>query len=472
MSAMEGMNRRVTPAMLAWIYVCYAVFTGLLLIVITPPFQTPDAVNHFYRATQVSEGHWLGERYPGTSGGAIDGGAIEFATLFNPIIFHPGTKVDGRLLEQAASIRWSGAVRPAEFPNTAIYPPYAYFPQAVAIGIGRWTGLTIQRTYMLACLFGLIASTGLTFWAIRMGRATAFPVFVIALLPMTSMIFSSVSQETLVFPAIFLLATYLEHLTEASRRVDTRSLACIGAMLVLSISARPPYAGLLLLLFCPGLRFDDHGFGLFRRVTACIAIGTIAMAASWVFGAAAWAPVPPPRSVGGQLAYLIGNPADIVRIAAATMREHLGFYCQSFVGILGWLNVHLGRDYYVAAAWMLGFAAAFAALAPGVAVRSVMDRSLLLLSVLTCVGMIFGSLYLTWTPLHAPVVEGVQGRYFVPLAPLFAMALTGVAGGGAMGRRLAATGMCAALSFGLVVFPIYSYAQIIHALLMQYYVSS
>ncbi|MGK8797795.1 DUF2142 domain-containing protein [Burkholderia cenocepacia] len=471
MSTTEEVNRRVTPTMLAWIYACYALFTGLLLIVITPPFQTPDAVNHFYRATQVSAGRWMGERYPGTSGGAIDSGAIEFAGLFNPIIFHPGTKVDGRLLEQAASIRWSGLARQAEFPNTAIYPPYAYLPQAAAIGIGRGVRLTVQRTYMLACLFGLIASTGLTFWAIRMGRATAFPIFVIALLPMTSMIFASVSQETLVFPAIFLLIAYLERLAESSRRIDARALVIIGAVLVLSISARPPYAGLLLLLFRPGLRFDDHGFGLLRRITACIAIGVIAMAASWIFGSAAWAPVPPPRSVGGQLAYLIGNPAEIVRIAVATMREHLSFYCQSFVGILGWLNVHLGRGYYVAAAWMLGLAAAVAAITPGVAIRSVSDRSLLLLSVLACGGMIFGSLYLTWTPLHAPVVEGVQGRYFVPLAPLLLMALAGAAGGGSIGRRVAATRICAAFSLGLIAFPIYSYVQIGHALLVQYYVT-
>ncbi|MDN7509523.1 DUF2142 domain-containing protein [Burkholderia multivorans] len=471
MSTTEGVNCRVTPTMLAWIYACYAMFTGLLLIVITPPFQTPDAVNHFYRATQVSAGHWMGERYPGTSGGAIDGGAIEFANLFNPLIFHPGTKVDGRLLEQAASIRWSGVAQPAEFPNTAIYPPYAYLPQAVAIGIGRWARLTVQRTYMLACLFGLIASTGLTFCAIRMGRAAAFPVFVVALLPMTSMIFASVSQETLVFPAIFLLIAYLERLAESSRPVDTRALVFIGVVLVLSISARPPYAGLLLLLFRPALRFHDHGFGLFRRIAACIAIGVVAMAASWVFGSAAWAPVPPPRSVGGQLAYLVGNPVDIVRIAGATMREHLSFYWQSFVGILGWLNVHLGRGYYVATGWMLGLAAAGAAITPSGAIRSASDRSLLLVAVLACAGMIFGSLYLTWTPLRAPIVEGVQGRYFVPLAPLFVMALAGAAGGSAVGRRVAATGICAVFCFGLIAFPIYSYVQIGHALLKQYYVT-
>jgi uncharacterized membrane protein len=36
---------------------------------------------------------------------------------------------------------------------------------------------------------------------------------------------------------------------------------------------------------------------------------------------------------------------------------------------------------------------------------------------------VFGAQYLTWTRPLAPFVDGVQGRYFIPLAPVLALAL-------------------------------------------------
>lgn len=469
---MSSFKRLTAPSMLARIYLCYALFTGLLLVIITPPFQTPDAVNHFYRATQVAEGHWFATRYVGTSGGEIDSSAVDFANLFTPLIFGRGAKVERAMLEQAASIHWSGVLRKAEFPNTAIYPPYTYLPQVVGIKIGQTVGLSVSRTYTLACLLGLLASTILTWCAIRTGRRVALAIFVVALLPISSMVFSSMSQETLVFPVAFLLVAYLDRSIERASVMTTRALALIGLALVLCISARPPYAGLLLLLFCPGLKLRADGFGWVRRGVACLLIGMVSAAAAWLFSAAAWAPVPPPRSMSGQMAYLLLHPEAIFEIARATVRANGIFYLQSFVGILGWLNVYLAPRYYIAAGFAGILAGIWSACAsPNTGAHSNGDRVWLIVSALMCVGMIFGALYLTWTPVQAPIVEGVQGRYFVPLVPLIGLALAGAAPigeltrGGIIASRLLAVGLLSVL-----LLPIYTYAQAASSLIGYYYV--
>ena len=38
---------------------------------------------------------------------------------------------------------------------------------------------------------------------------------------------------------------------------------------------------------------------------------------------------------------------------------------------------------------------------------------------LGCVGLIFTSLYVQWTKVAADIIEGVQGRYFIPISLLF-----------------------------------------------------
>ena len=49
-----------------------------------------------------------------------------------------------------------------------------------------------------------------------------------------------------------------------------------------------------------------------------------------------------------------------------------------------------------------------------------------LVSLALCFGTVFATLLImlmSWTPLDSPVVEGVQGRYFLPVLPLALLAL-------------------------------------------------
>ena len=39
-----------------------ALFSGLLWVALIPPFQSPDEPNHFFRAWQISEGHFFPEK--------------------------------------------------------------------------------------------------------------------------------------------------------------------------------------------------------------------------------------------------------------------------------------------------------------------------------------------------------------------------------------------------------------------------
>ena len=63
-------------------FVVTGVFFGLAMIFITPPFQVPDEINHWYRAYQISTGQLLAEMQDNRLGGHLPNGVIEITQPF------------------------------------------------------------------------------------------------------------------------------------------------------------------------------------------------------------------------------------------------------------------------------------------------------------------------------------------------------------------------------------------------------
>jgi uncharacterized membrane protein len=75
---------------------------------------------------------------------------------------------------------------------------------------------------------------------------------------------------------------------------------------------------------------------------------------------------------------------------------------------------------------------------------------------------IFGVQYLTWTSLGGPLVEGVQGRYFLPLALLVSGALP------ALGSHYFAWLQRGAVMI-VVAFPVVTLAVVMRVVVLRYY---
>jgi uncharacterized membrane protein len=84
------------------------------------------------------------------------------------------------------------------------------------------------------------------------------------------------------------------------------------------------------------------------------------------------------------------------------------------------------------------------------------------LGLFVSVAALFGSLYLIWTPLDHPIVEGAQGRYFLPIA------LAGVVLLPALGHaRLARIQNWLLLI--VLLFPVLSLTVMMRAIVLRYY---
>ncbi len=137
-------------------------------------------------------------------------------------------------------------------------------------------------------------------------------------------------------------------------------------------------------------------------------------------------------------------------------------YFVSFVGQLGWLDTDLPHAYFYMAVTMLFIAGLAAAVGMPPERTSTRSRFLIAGAILIGAAGVFGIQYLTWTVPGASIVEGVQGRYFLPLA-LPVVGLLPSIGGARYGR------LHEKLVLAVLVFPAATLAVVMRAVGLRYY---
>ena len=127
----------------------------------------------------------------------------------------------------------------------------------------------------------------------------------------------------------------------------------------------------------------------------------------------------------------LSHPGELIALLVRTItnQELLSFYGRSFIGVLGWLHLPLEPPLaYPMLALMLAGCTVLTLLwarrQPWRLLLQPMQWLLIGMALLSALS-VFLLLLLTWTPnpLHAQLIEGVQGRYFLAPALMLAKAL-------------------------------------------------
>lgn len=410
---MEGIR---TPDwfLLAWMG------TGLLavlaMVFVTPPFQVPDEAQHFFRAFQVSEGGILPEVADGRAGGNLPAALPALATHFlGPVLLHGDRPVRATPLARTLA----APVMPLN-PETRVfvdfagyYAPLAYAGQAVAIKLGRMAGAGTLTLFYLARVANALCALGVLYAALRLLPYGRELVAFIALLPMALSLYGSCSPDALIIATAFLFTALVLNRIAAGIWSAADSLVAIVCATTFC-AIKPVYAPLLMLGFCSLFYAARRSTVLWQQ--ALVLAVTLVATITWLhMTAPAMVFVRTGTNVAAQLSSILHAPFHYVKTIVHTLESSPFFYAE-FVGVLGWLSVRLPIVAYVLPP--LAMLAAW-----GSQERLPRDRAVLLTSfglaiLAASTILLMTALYLTWTPVGGYVVEGIQGRYFLPLAPL------------------------------------------------------
>jgi uncharacterized membrane protein len=398
---------------------------SLPLVILTPPFQVPDEVQHFYRAYQLSEFHLRAEVQNGVAGGTLPDSLPQMvkASIYTPDgISYPARPAPIAKTLQLRSIPLDPSMRRfVAFPGSAFYSPLPYLPQALGIAVGRAIGSGPLFLLYLGRLFNCLAALALLGLAVIFMPFAEELVIFAGLLPISLFLYASLSPDaavigcSLVFSALSISAS-------AHGRWRTRELWMAVAAAVVFCSVKPVYAPLLLAAVVPGVFQPGEAARAIRAHAVLLGVA-LGVTTGWLLFAKPTMTTPLSGAhPSAQVNLVLHHPILLIRVLVHTLNigSLINLYVQG-VGVFGWLTVLLrpGVVYVLPLAGLI--------LLWKLDVCRPQERSTgrglwqLALALASAV-LIVVATYLRWAHVGQDEVAGVQGRYFVPLLVLAGMA--------------------------------------------------
>ncbi len=394
-----------------WLFLIYALPSVITLSIIMPPFQVADELAHIERADQIGRGRMISDRF----GGTVDGSWVAIGALYQNMWFHPEVKQTVALAREGGAIRWSGPKDHVNFQGIAQYGPFLYLPQVIGVLFGRLAGISLARTLVAARVINGFAACVVGFLALsicRRGRALTFAAL---LLPMTLSQFGSASQDALLISLSILAVAMASRALSEQRPAGTAEFAVFAFIVVATTLARPPQFALAFLApACVGQR--DPAWRS-KGLIAAVAVGTVIFWMRILSGLTP--PVLPELSLSGQFHRLLADPLLLPTVMINSFAKDGLWLLKTLVGYLGWTDTLMPHWYYRTAAGAL----IVALIAPGNRGPVLWPGTLALLTFVALLTALCAALYVTWTPLGQATINGMQGRYILPVLPLLAWAI-------------------------------------------------
>jgi uncharacterized membrane protein len=402
------------------------------LVLLTPPFQAPDEVQHFYRAYQLSEFRMRAEVQNGVAGGTLPDSLPEMvksSVYTRDDVFYPATPSPIAKTLKLASIPLDSSTRHfVAFPGSAFYSPLPYFPQILGIVVGRLFGLGPLHLLYLGRLFNCLASLGLVGLAIYLIPVAGELVMVVGLLPASLYLYASLSPDAAVIScALLFIAMSFSASTRGNWK--TWELAMAAAAGAVLCSVKPVYAPILLAGVVPGILRRGNVANVLRSHFILLAVA-LGVAAGWLVLAKSTMTTP----LGGghpslQMSFVLNHPTLFMRALVHTLGigSIIDWY-RGAIGFFGWLTVPL-HPYFAYFLPLANFLIVWKLGSRGSVERSVLCALWYLALAVTSAVLVMTAMYLMATQVGQNEVTGVQGRYFIPIFVLAGMAATELAPG-------------------------------------------
>jgi hypothetical protein len=430
-SSAETVYPRAGAIPLADIYALVAAFFGAFFIVLTPPFGVGDETTHVERAYEVARGDFLGgEGLPVGMQRFVDDA---FARVKS-----------GEAARIADFERW--AAIPLEADRIEPYPdplraimrlqyPGNYVHLAPAMSAAVAVGAPPLAILYLLRVVALSAGVLLVRQAIRIAPAAFRPAMLfIALLPTTLVFFSGVNNESVLIGLAFLWFAFVASL--AARPEARLTRADIAGLIALGFILGQFKSGYFLLpalaLILPGGKFSSPAHRILILLLtiapgAAVSFLWMATAKSAMLGDIAYSTAPGNRvAPDEQIAFILGDPLRYAGIVIKTLflSPEGGEALRGVVGLGGWTNIPLAPPFY-ALLLVAGLLLWASGEEPPAAIRT--PFALLVQAGLFggVTLLILTMMYIGWTGVGADLIDGFQGRYWLPLSPL-ALALAPV----------------------------------------------
>jgi uncharacterized membrane protein len=417
-----------------YLFALVALFFGLIFCIIVPPFTGIDEAHHFARTYQLSRGNMSAVQQDLKGGGYISSSISETLDDSRNIRKKKTDMSYRALLKKVYTTPITSDKVFTTFPGAAAYNIFAYAPAVAGLLAGELLNLSIGGSLIASRFSMLLAYVAIIAYALYISRSYKYKwmLFVIALLPSSLFLASTVNADSLAI-AFSILIFSITLKTLLSKKISKAEVSILFASALILPLVKFNYilisAAILLipssLLIKSNVskKIDKKHFDIAKALiisTAFILSFLWVSSASWSVDTIRAAGIGPDQgTVDDQVNYLLANPLSTFKIAYNTLflngaNMHGDYIMNMLGGRLGFNNATLPAFTTILSGLLLLMTAAYSR------TEFLRVRKELIAMVVFCTliaASVFGSLYLSFSPVGSNEILGVQGRYFLPLLP-------------------------------------------------------
>jgi uncharacterized membrane protein len=383
------------------------------ILFIVPPYQVPDEPAHFYRAYHLSEYNFNDSVYDNLVNKELS--VPSNVGCINYTLIQTADRVES--LSDIGSCLKSSDNKIIENSNVGTGSIFGYIVPAIAIKIADIFTNSPLIIFYVGRIFNFSLSFYLLYLAVKIAPRHKKLFLIVGTMMMFIQQMISYSYDSLLNSLVLIYIAYILKLIYGNRKVKWKDwfLLIIVLFIVNNIKKLVYLPLALFLLFIPKDKFKNKRQKYMAIILNIIIILLLLKLTNMLVnlgynGSNVLESASTGSSSGDQLSYLLNNPLDILKISLNTIKLKGMFYLNGIVGYFGWFKFKISDKYILV--YLLLFIYVILGEKSNLKVN---DRIKILLGVILSISLICFAMYIYWSDYMLLYVEGVQGRYFIPL---------------------------------------------------------
>ena len=426
----EGRKPSACPEARAFFWI--ALIGGIIILLLTPPMTAPDEQAHFTTIWPIAHGQPLARP---------DEGSRLYRTI--PVEWIPYLEeypdrligVENTEKFTIEDFKYGLLQRQATLPTERIYVAgvsTGYLASAAGMKAAAFLGTRCGVPYLNSIFGQILVGRGcnltvylLLIWlAIRKAPHFRRTMLLLGCMPMSLYLGCSLNYDAILIPlAMYYVSTILAMNAAPEKRITGTEILQICGCAFMLTGIKYAYAPLLLMLLAIPRSKYGSGKRLAQCVAAAVASGLAGFLPSYLQSSLGIAMSPTANmaatAAAEQTEFLKTHISFIPQLVLNTIRARGLSYVRSFWGTLGWLDVRITNKALIPGVLILGASA----LAESFTFDGWTGKRWKNLLPLGAIGIttagIAAVMYIEHTtlfhPVGNPIIEGIQGRYFIPL---------------------------------------------------------
>ena len=397
-----------------YVFLGLSLTIGLILVFINVPQIRYDEHAHFWRTYEISRGNIISKTTNKLPVSIID----LFKTQDGN---YPNRNFDYKDLREKIKDKLNKEDE-IEFPvgATGSLTPISYLPQVIGVELGKILNLSPIMILWLGRITNLLAYVALIFIAIRIMPSERWKkiIMIIALFPMSLNLAATLSPDTVILAFTLLAISYTMHLKYKVEKIELKQIALLGILFMIPTVCKIVYFPIcLLVLLLPKEKFENKAKHILAYIITLITVFVPYILLNKIVKLGDYAIAI--RS--NMMEQCLFTASDIVRdfgTAINTMYSEFSTYFFEMIG--GWNTIELISIFIF---MILLFEMFDESKEKEYQFMKKEKIVIWIICIIEILGVI-AAMYLGWTQAKQTVVEGVQGRYFLPTIPLICLVLS------------------------------------------------